>query len=54
MQLWLLLLDDKRSFSIDIDDSNLSTDVITFGLDQFRLIGLDTFKSIDILDILTP
>ena len=44
----------KYLFSIDIDDSNVSTGVITIGLNQFRLIGLDTFKSIDILDITAP
>ena len=54
MQLRSLLLDDERTFSIDIDDLSFSTSGITFGLDQARLDGPDTFKSIDISDIISP
>ena len=54
VQLRSLLLDEERTFSIDIDDLSYSTGGIKVELDQVRLIGLDTFKSIDILDILTP
>ena len=49
-----LLPGDERIFSIDIDDLSYSTGGIKVELDQVRLIGLDIFKSIDILDILTP
>mmetsp|Transcript_12710 Transcript_12710/g.12316 ORF Transcript_12710/g.12316 Transcript_12710/m.12316 type:complete len:287 (-) Transcript_12710:511-1371(-) len=54
VQLRSLLLDDERTFSIDIDDLSFSTGGITVRLDQVRLVGLDTFKSIDILDIIAP
>ena len=54
MQLRSLLLGDESIFSIDIDDLSYSTGGIKVELDQVRLIGLDTFKSIDILDIIAP
>ena len=54
VQLRSLLLDDERTFSIDIDDLSFSTSGITFGLDQSRLDGPDTFKSVDISDMISP
>lgn len=52
VQLRSLLLDDNRTLAIDIDDVSFSFGEATVELKQVRLNGLDTFKSIDILDII--
>ena len=52
VQLRSLLLDDNRTLAINVDDVSFSFGGATIELKQVRLNGLDTFKSIDILDII--
>ena len=54
VQLRSLLLDKNRSFAIDVDGLSFSFGGATVELNKIRLNGLDTFKSVDILDIIAP
>jgi hypothetical protein len=54
VQLRSLLLNDDRVLVVDIDSLRFSFSGVTVSFDQVRLIGLDTFKNIDILDIIAP
>ena len=54
IQMRSLLLDEDRSFAIDVDGLSFSFGGATVELSEIRLKGLDTFKSVDILNILAP